>query len=103
MKMPEAIETMMQEVDDLSKFASSEAVKRIMDIADVLDVNELKLMVGMRAARTLYVSFLLTAVEKGMPHCAAESYVADTIDKINKHIGELVEERKKGSSKDADT
>lgn len=93
--MPTEAETVMQEMSDLAKFASSEACKRIMDIADVLDDNHLKLMVGMSAARTLYISFLVSAINKGMPHEAAECFVRDTIGRINRHIDELNKESEK--------
>lgn len=85
---------MKGEVEDLSHFATREAVDRIMQIADVLPDRQLKLVTGLKAARTLYVSFLMAAIDDGMPHQAAEGFVRDTIDTINAAIADLAKTKK---------
>ena len=88
------LEQAMVEVEDLARFAGEEACQRILDIAAVIPEKQLQLIIGMKAARTLYIAFMINAVQDGMPSCAAEAYVNDTIDKINSLIEEMIEDRK---------
>lgn len=73
---------MMDEVFDLGKFASVEAAKRICKIADVMPDRHTKLMVGLRASRSLFMSYVLTAVQSGMPPDMAVTFVCDTMQEI---------------------
>lgn len=82
---------MMDEVDDLGRFASVEAVKRISQVADVMPDRELKLMVGLRASRSLFMSYVLTAVQSGMPIDVASSYICGTMDQLGRLIVEAAE------------
>ena len=88
------------QIEDIHKFAAEEAAKRIMQIATNIDNRQLALIIGMKAARSIYVSMVLTAIDDGMPHSAAEKVVRDTIDSLNEHIAELAEKRKAAKSKE---
>lgn len=85
---------MMDEVFDLAKYASVEAAKRITRIADVMPEDQFKIMVGLRASRSLFTSYLLTAVQNGMPVCGAVRFLCDTMEQIGEMIVELTEKQK---------
>lgn len=77
---------MMDEIDDLAKFASVEAAKRMCKIADVMPDQHTKIMVGLRASKSLFMSYVLTAVQNGMPVGIAGKYICDTMEQL----GELL-------------